>query len=64
MDGLIVDIEVLSELVKSKAPDVHQHVINLGMYALNKGSEIWVSTEKEPLSRFNQSIFKKSMNAV
>lgn len=30
MDGLIVDIEVLSELVKSKAPDVHQHVINLG----------------------------------
>ena len=31
MDGLIVDIEVLSELVKSKAPDVHQHVINLGM---------------------------------
>lgn len=31
MDGLIVDIEVLSELVKSKVPDVHQHVINLGM---------------------------------
>lgn len=30
MDGLIVDIEVLSELVKAKAPDVHQHVINLG----------------------------------
>ncbi|KAI8430139.1 hypothetical protein MSG28_000535 [Choristoneura fumiferana] len=30
MDGLIVDIEVLSELVKSKVPDVHQHVINLG----------------------------------
>ncbi|KAI8430149.1 hypothetical protein MSG28_000535 [Choristoneura fumiferana] len=29
MDGLIVDIEVLSELVKSKVPDVHQHVINL-----------------------------------
>lgn len=31
MDGLIVDIEVLSELVKSKVPDVHQHVINLGL---------------------------------
>lgn len=31
MDGLIVDIEVLSELVKAKVPDVHQHVINLGM---------------------------------
>lgn len=34
MDGLIVDIEVLSELVKSKVPDVHQHVINLGMCTL------------------------------
>lgn len=33
MDGLIVDIEVLSELVKSKVPDVHQHVINLGKYS-------------------------------
>lgn len=32
MDGLIVDIEVLSELVKVKVPDVHQHVINLGEY--------------------------------
>lgn len=31
MDGLIVDIEVLSELVKIKVPDVHQHVINLGL---------------------------------
>lgn len=34
MDGLIVDIEVLSELVKAKVPDVHQHVINLGKYLL------------------------------
>lgn len=32
MDGLIVDIEVLSELVKTKVPDVHQHVINLGKH--------------------------------
>lgn len=31
MDGLIVDIEVLAELVKLKVPDVHQHVINLGL---------------------------------
>lgn len=36
MDGLIVDIEVLSELVKAKVPDVHQHVINLGMECIQE----------------------------
>ncbi|XP_020709202.2 growth hormone-regulated TBC protein 1-A [Athalia rosae] len=31
MDGLLTDIEVLSELVRIKMPDVHQHVTNLGL---------------------------------
>ncbi|XP_055542341.1 growth hormone-regulated TBC protein 1-A [Wyeomyia smithii] len=31
MDNLITDIDVLSELVKSRAPDVHKHIENLGL---------------------------------
>ncbi|XP_046616762.1 growth hormone-regulated TBC protein 1-A-like isoform X1 [Neodiprion virginianus] len=31
MDGLLTDIDVLSELVRIKMPDVHQHVTNLGL---------------------------------
>lgn len=31
MAGLIRDIDVLSELVKKKLPDVHNHINNLGI---------------------------------
>ncbi|XP_075235859.1 growth hormone-regulated TBC protein 1-like isoform X2 [Lycorma delicatula] len=31
MDGVITDIEVLSELVKEKMPDVHRHILALGL---------------------------------
>lgn len=34
MGGLLVDIEVLSELVKLKVPDVHEHINKIGMYFL------------------------------
>ncbi|XP_026467046.1 growth hormone-regulated TBC protein 1-A-like [Ctenocephalides felis] len=31
MDGLIVDIKVLSELIRIKFPDVYKHIVDLGM---------------------------------
>lgn len=34
MDGLIVDIKVLSELIRIKFPDVYKHVVDLGIILL------------------------------
>ncbi|CAK9822449.1 Growth hormone-regulated TBC protein 1-A [Anthophora retusa] len=31
MDGLLIDIDVLAELVKIKMPDIYQHVTNVGL---------------------------------
>ncbi|XP_032681560.1 growth hormone-regulated TBC protein 1-A-like isoform X2 [Odontomachus brunneus] len=31
MDGLLIDIDVLAELVRIKMPDVYQHVTNIGL---------------------------------
>lgn len=56
MDGLIVDIEVLSELVKSKVPDVHQHVINLGKDAPHYNTEKLLTKR-----RLRKHVFKASV---
>ncbi|EEB10878.1 gh regulated tbc protein-1, putative [Pediculus humanus corporis] len=31
MQGLLIDVEVLSEIIKMKEPEVHQHITNLGL---------------------------------
>lgn len=35
MDNLITDIDVLSELIRLRAPDVHRHIFDLGKCACN-----------------------------
>lgn len=42
MDGLITDIEVLSELVRIKIPNVHQHVKELGNFLLLDDLKIYI----------------------
>lgn len=37
MDNLITDIDVLSELIRIRVPDVHKHISDLGKFPISFG---------------------------